>query len=160
VIAVNIVNYEFMPQVPVFHTRFHIWEDTYREVLLTDALEIHFVDMVKFRRLTEKDIRHDPLHRWLTWFDRDSPQTLVEEVIGMDTGIRRAEEKMTYVTNDKEALRAYQMREMAMSDWTSGINHAMREERQEIARRMKKRGAPIEQIAGDTGLSVDEIAKL
>jgi flagellar biosynthesis/type III secretory pathway protein FliH len=34
---------------------------------------------------------------------------------------------MAYVSNDKEALRVYQMREMAMSDWTSGINYAREE---------------------------------
>ncbi|MFP3089476.1 Rpn family recombination-promoting nuclease/putative transposase [Treponema sp. TIM-1] len=127
VIAINIVNYEFLPQVPVFHTSFHIWEDTYREVLLTDALEIHFIDMVKFRRQGEKDIRNDPLQRWLTWFDKDSPQRLVEEIIKMDTAIQKAEEKLVYVSQDKEALRAYQMREMALSDWTSGLNHAREE---------------------------------
>jgi hypothetical protein len=31
---------------------------------------------------------------------------------------------MVFASNDKEALRAYQMREMALSDWISGINHA------------------------------------
>ncbi|MFP3091129.1 Rpn family recombination-promoting nuclease/putative transposase, partial [Treponema sp. TIM-1] len=182
--AINIVNYEFLPQVPAFHTSFHIWEDTYREVLLTDALEIHFIDMVKFRRLGEKDIRNDPLHRWLTWFDKDSPQKLVEEVINMDTAIQKAEEKMSYVSNDKEALHAYQMREMAMSDWTSGLNHAREEGIQkgkregiregkregiqegiqkkaiEVARNLKKIGIPIDQIAQGTGLSVEDIAKL
>jgi predicted transposase/invertase (TIGR01784 family) len=168
VIAINIVNYEFMPRVPAFHTSFHIWEDTYREVLLTDALEIHFIDMVKFRRHEEKDIRHDPLHRWLTWCDKESPQTLVEEVVKMDTAIEKAEEKMRYVSKDKEALYAYQMREMALSDWTSGINHARLEGRQEgrleeqreIAFKMKKRGIPLDQITEDTGLSVDEVEKL
>lgn len=176
VIAINIVNYEFMGQVPAFHMRFHIWEDTYREVLLTDALEIHFIDMVKFRRLGEKDIRHKPLHRWLTWFDQDSPEKLVEEVIRMDMGIQKAEEKLTFVTNDKEALHAYQMREMALSDWTSGINHAMRQGIEqgmkkgiekgiqqkaiEVARNSKKIGIPVEQIARITGLSVEDIAKL
>jgi predicted transposase/invertase (TIGR01784 family) len=168
VIAINIVNYEFMPQVPAFHTSFHIWEDNYRDVLLTDALEIHFIDMVKFRRLEERDIRRDPLHRWLTWFDRESPQNLVEEVLKMDTAIQKAEEKMVHVTNDKEALRAYQMREMALSDWTSGINHAKREGRQEgrqeearvIAKSLKDMGDPLEKIAKATGLSVEEVEKL
>jgi predicted transposase/invertase (TIGR01784 family) len=76
VIAINIVNYEFLPRIAGFHTSFHIREDTHREVLLTDALEIRFIDMVKFRRLGEKDIRNDALHRWLTWFDRESPKSL------------------------------------------------------------------------------------
>jgi predicted transposase/invertase (TIGR01784 family) len=160
VIAINILNYEFMAQVPAFHTSFHIWEDTHRDLLLTDALEIHFIEMVKFRRLKEKNVKDDPLHRWLAWFDQDSSQTLVEEVIGMDTAIRKAEEKLSYVSNDKEVLRAYQMREMALSDWTSGINHAKREGRLEIAAKMKKRGLPPDQIAEDTGLGLEDIATL
>jgi predicted transposase/invertase (TIGR01784 family) len=168
VIAINIVNYEFMPPVPAFHTSFHIWEDTHRDVLLTDALEIHFLDMVKFRRLAERDIKNDPLQRWLTWFDTESSQKLVEEVLTMDAAIQKAEEKMVYVSNDKEALRAYQMREMALSDWTSGVNHARREGKQEgkqegaleIAKNALKKGFPIDTIAEITGLDTDTIKKL
>jgi predicted transposase/invertase (TIGR01784 family) len=188
VIAINIVNYEFMPQVPGFHLSFHIWEDTNRDILLTDALEIHFIDMVKFRRLKEKDIRSDPLHRWLTWLDKDSPDELVEEAVKMDTAIRKAEEKMEYVLGDKEALRAYQMRAMALSDLTSGLNHARKEGIQEgilkgrkegvqegmkeglrkgrlektieIARNLKSIGVPDEQIASATGLSIEETGQI
>jgi hypothetical protein len=83
-------------------------------------LEIHFIDMVKFRRMREKDIRNDPF-RWLTWLDQESPVVLVEEAMRMDGAIRKAEEKMAYVASDKEALRAYQMRAMALSDLTSGV---------------------------------------
>jgi predicted transposase/invertase (TIGR01784 family) len=61
VIAINIVNYEFIPEVPEFHLSFHIREDTHREVVLTDALEIHFIDMVKFRRHKGKDIKKQPV---------------------------------------------------------------------------------------------------
>jgi predicted transposase/invertase (TIGR01784 family) len=131
VITINILDYEFLPSGEDFHTSFHIYEDKRREILLTDALEIHFIDMVKFRRQKEKDIQKDALHRWLTWFDQNSPRSQVEEAIKMDSGIQKAEEKMAYVSRDKEALRVYQMREMALSDWTSGLNHARREGRQE-----------------------------
>jgi predicted transposase/invertase (TIGR01784 family) len=164
VIAINIVNYEFMAEAPAFHLRFHIWEDTHRDLLLTDALEIHFIDMVKFRRVREKDIRNDPLQRWLTWLDKESPRGLVEEAMKMDMAIRKAEEKMARVTRDKEALRAYQMREMALSDLTSGLNHAREEGRQEkaieVARNLKKIGVSVEQIALGTGLSIEEIEQI
>jgi predicted transposase/invertase (TIGR01784 family) len=164
VIAINIVKYEFLPEIPVFHTSFHIWEDTFREELLTDALEIHFIDLVKFRRLREKDIRNEPLHRWLTWFDQGSPRTLVEEAIEMDGAIRKAEERLADVTRDKETLRAYQMREMALSDWTSGIKHAREEVEQkmseEISRNLKKIGVPVGQRGQGTGLSALDIEKL
>jgi predicted transposase/invertase (TIGR01784 family) len=164
IININIVNYEFLPRVPAFHTRFHIWEDTYREILLTDALEIRFIEMVKFWRLFEKDVLNEPLHRWLTWFDKDSPRTIVEEVIKMDRAIQKAEERLAFVSSDKEVLRAYQMREMAMSDWTSAINYARREGEQktavEIAGNLKNIGVPFEQVAQVTGLSIEEIEKL
>jgi predicted transposase/invertase (TIGR01784 family) len=176
VIAINIVNYEFLERVPAFHTSFHIREDTYPEVILTDALEIHFIDMVKFRRMAEKDIKNDALQRWLAWFDRESPAALVEEVLTMDTAIQKAEEKMVFVSRDKEALRAYQMRELALSDWTSGINHARREGRLEgrlegrqegeqekalaIAKNALAEGVPVETICKITGLDIDAIRKL
>jgi predicted transposase/invertase (TIGR01784 family) len=133
-------------------------------LLLTDALEIHFVDMVKFRRLGEKDIRNDPLHRWLAYFDSASPEDLIEEVIKMDAGIQKAQERLAFVANDKEALREYHMREMALSDWTSGVNHARQEGRvegaKEIARNLKAMGIPIRQIVRGTGLTVEQIEKL
>jgi predicted transposase/invertase (TIGR01784 family) len=166
VIAVNIINFELMPETD-YHSSFHLWEDTRKEVMLTEALEIHFVEMPKFRRLKEKDIRNDPLQRWLTYFDKESPGELVEEVMKMDSAIQRAQERAAYVANDKEALHEYQMREMALSDWTSGVNHARREgrqegrqeEAQEIAKRLKDIGEPIEKIAKVTGLSYEEIMK-
>jgi predicted transposase/invertase (TIGR01784 family) len=139
---------------------------------LTDALEIHFVEMVKFRRLRERDIRNDALQRWLTYFDRESPAELVEEVLRMDDGIQRAQERAAYVANDKEALREYQMREMTLSDWASGVNQARREgrlegrsegrreEAQEIAQRLKGMGESVDKIAKVTGLSQDEIIGL
>lgn len=158
-VAINIVNFEFL-SVGAFHTTFHLWEDTEKNLLLTDALEIHFVNMVKFRALEEKDIKNDPLHRWLTWFDPGSPLELVKEVIKMDKAIQKAEERVTYVSQDKEALRAYQMRQMALSDWTSGVNRAKREGKIETAREMKADNMPISQIVKYTGLTEQQIKEL
>jgi predicted transposase/invertase (TIGR01784 family) len=131
VTAINIVDFEFILKGG-FHTSFHLWEDRDKSIQLTDALEIHFVDMVKFRRVEKKDIEKEPLQRWLTWFDRNSPAELVAEVEKMDRAIKKAAERAETVCRDKEALRAYQMRQMALSDWTSGINHARREGEKEV----------------------------
>jgi predicted transposase/invertase (TIGR01784 family) len=78
----------------------------------------------------------------------------------MDVGIQKAQERLAFVANDKEALREYHMREMALSDWTSGVNHARQEGQKEIARRLKARGRPLEEIAEDTGLDVETIRRL
>jgi predicted transposase/invertase (TIGR01784 family) len=94
--------------------------------MLTDALEIHFICMPLFRQLNDIDIVGNPLHRWLAFFDKNTNTQTLKKIIMIDTGIAKAQEKIQFVSQDKEALRAYQMREMALSDYTSGINYALR----------------------------------
>ena len=86
-------------------------------------VEIHYLNMVKYRKQGDRKLS-DPLHRWLTWFDRDSPQVLVMEVVKMDTAIKTANERMAQVTKDKEAMRAYWRHQMALSDRTVELNYA------------------------------------
>jgi flagellum-specific peptidoglycan hydrolase FlgJ len=56
----------------------------------------------------------------------------------MDTAIQKADEKIRRVLSDKEAFRAYQMREQAMSDYTSTINYARREGRRAIPLKLSR----------------------
>jgi predicted transposase/invertase (TIGR01784 family) len=171
VIAINIVDFEAIPLNEV-HTSFHLWEDKQKECLLTDALEIHFIDMVKFRHLREKDIVNNPLHRWLTFFDKHTNEQTLKEVIKMDTAIERAQKKIGFVAQDKEMLREYQMREMALSDFTSGINNARREgiaigkQQGDLQRsaivviNLRSAGFPVEKIADYIQLPVEDVIKI
>lgn len=163
VIAINIVNFEAV-KADDFHTVFHLWEDTHRDCLLTDALEIHFIDVKKFNALSRKDIKNNPLHRWLTFFDQDISDNLLKEVTDMDAAIHKANEKMEFLANDKETLRLYHMREMAQIDYNSGIKKARDEGKieaqTETARNLLKMHMPSEKIAEATGLTVEEINKL
>ncbi|MDR2607436.1 MAG: hypothetical protein LBC57_03510, partial [Treponema sp.] len=73
---------------------------------------------------------------------------------------------------DPTLLRSYLRYAKAESDEITRINGARREGRQEgrregrqegrleIAAKMKKRGLPLDQIAEDTGLTVEEIKRL
>jgi predicted transposase/invertase (TIGR01784 family) len=171
VIGINILGFKYIP-LEDFHTSFHIYEDRHKEYRLTDALELHFLDMVRFSRLEEKDIVNDPLHRWLVYLDKHSPQNLIEEVINMDPAIRKMQERVDLILGDEALLRAYLSYEKAASDEVTRINGARREGRaegraegrvekeQEIARRMKTRGRPLEEIAEDTGLDMETIKRL
>jgi predicted transposase/invertase (TIGR01784 family) len=87
VIAVNIVNFNF-PPLRKYHTCFHIREDDEREMVLTNSLEIHFINMVQYRKLIKKfsdSLSTEPLIRWLAWFNQSSPPELVAEVKRMGT---------------------------------------------------------------------------
>ena len=49
VISINIVNFNY-PPTKNFHSCFHLREDTEPEIILTESLEIHFLNMVKYRK--------------------------------------------------------------------------------------------------------------
>ena len=165
VIAINIVNFEFLPSGG-FHTVFHLREDSMNELILTNALEIHILDMVKYRRDVRKssmnlnEMMQDPLQRWLAWFDLGSPPDLIAEVIRMDSAILRAEEKQEFVISDEDALQIYEMRQKAIRDRISendyareeGVKEGEERGKAEVARKMKKAGRPITEIEEFTGL--------
>ena len=129
--------------------------------MLTDALEIRFIDMVKFRRMYNNRERYgsffdDPLHRWVTFFDKNSPTELIEEVVKMDTAIQKAQERITFITQDEASLRAYEMREKAIMDWNSAIGYHTRE----IARKLKADNMSTDQIIKYTGLTEKQVNEL
>ena len=68
VITINIVNFDNI-KLDDFHTCFHLWEDDHHDYMLTDVLEIHFINMVKFRKLKTGDIANNLLERWLPSVD-------------------------------------------------------------------------------------------
>ena len=75
----------------------------------------------------------------------------------MDTAIEKADTKLRTVSQDEETRRIYEMREKAMSDWTSGINHATRKgelsKALSIARNMIEDSEPVDKIIKYTGLT-------
>jgi predicted transposase/invertase (TIGR01784 family) len=123
VITINILGTEFL-SVDEFHASFHLWEDTHKDYLLTGALEMHFIDMVKFGRLKEKDIEHNELHRWLTFFDKNTGNQTIEKIVEMDTAIKKVQDKITFVAQDSNMLHEYRMREMAVYDFNNGMRAA------------------------------------
>jgi predicted transposase/invertase (TIGR01784 family) len=163
VIVINIVNFAVV-EIDDFHTTFHLWEDTHKDCLLTDALEMHFIDVKMFNKLADKDLRNNPLHRWLAFLDEDIGENVLKEVTAMDAAIQKAEERLNFLANDKEALRLYHLREMARIDYNSGMNKAKAEGKvegkNEIAKTMLKKGMSVEMIAECTDLPLDYIKQL
>ena len=98
----------------------------------------------------------------------------------MDPAIQAANERMVYVTGDKEAIWAYERYKMALSDYTSEMNYVrdksmkkgMKKGRAEgltegraegileIARKMKNAGRPLSEIMEFTGLPTESIEQI
>ena len=185
VIAINIIDFDFLPGGNV-HTYFNLREAANPSLILSGALEIHFINMVKWRKQEDKDIVKNSLHRWLTWFDEGSPPELVAEVVSMDSTIKAADERQSYIARtrtetlrvegsplpNEEARRVYWSRRKAEHDRISGLNHARREGRgeglqegreernTEIARNALAEGFSMEAIQKITGLDLEAIKQL
>jgi predicted transposase/invertase (TIGR01784 family) len=174
VIAINIVDFNFPPLREV-HTCFHLREDRHRDYVLTEAIEIHFLNMVQYRKQWKGKL-DDPLSRWLAWLNMGKGKELAEEAVKMDAAIQAANERMVYVTGDKEEIWAYERYLMALSDRTSEINYArdkahakglakgLAEGRAEgileIAAKMKNAGRPLSEIEEFTGLPAETIEQM
>jgi hypothetical protein len=108
--------------------------------MLTDALEIHFVSMFKFRQLKEKDIKNNPLHRWLTFFSKETDEATIKKIIQMDKAIKKAYGKISHVSFDEEELRIYEMRELAQMDYDINMTAARREGMEKGMRKGRREG--------------------
>ena len=78
----------------------------------------------------------------------------------MDSAISKANERLNFVSQDKEFLRNYHMREMALSDWTTGVNTAIEKKALEIAKNLLRKGMTAEFIHETTGLDKETIQSL
>ena len=123
-IAINIVGYDF-PDGGGAHTRFRLREVTDPTLELTGAMEIHFLNVVKWRRQVRKDFSGDPLHRWLAWLDPESPPETIEEVKSMDIAIAHADGRQRVVMRGRRAREAYEATQKAEMDRRSEIAFAV-----------------------------------
>ena len=60
VIAINIIDFDFLPSRN-YHTCFRLREDQEREIILTNSLELHFINMVKYRKYRAKNEDETPM---------------------------------------------------------------------------------------------------
>ena len=141
-----------------------MWEDHNKDYLLTGLVEIHFIEVEKFEALERKDLKGDKLQRWLTFFKADLSQEKLEELMEMDQDIKRAEERLEYLSSDPETLALYKVREASLHERANMISGAKEEGKKEsqiaIAINLLSLGMDLETISQATGLSIEEIEKL
>jgi predicted transposase/invertase (TIGR01784 family) len=168
-VTINILDFELL-DISRFHSIYHLYEDHEDDYMLTDAMEIHFIEYPKFRR-AEKNVQ-DPLHRWLLFLDDKLPEEQLEELIAMDPVIRKAEERLEWLSGDEATLRLYEAREFSRIERNSlvgeaeerGMEKGMEKGRQEgmetTAVNMLREGMDIALIIKVTDLPATKIEAL
>lgn len=163
VITINILDFNYI-ELKKFHTKFHLWEDEEKDYMLTDLVEIHFIEIPKFKELKEKNLKEDKLQRWLTFFRNDISDETLKELMDMDKDIKRAEERLEYLGSDPKTLEMYKAREKALHERANMINSAREEgiEKgiEKTAQNLLNMGMDVELIVKATGLEKEKIEEI
>ena len=156
VITINILDFNFI-DLDKFHTEFTLRESEYNDYKLTDVLEIHFIEMPKFKKLSNKDLENDRLQRWLMFLRNDISDSELEDLIDMDNDIKKAEERLEYLSSDPQTMEIYWERERALYERANLISTGEHNEKVNTVLRSYKLGLTIEQIAKISELKEEQV---
>ena len=169
-ITINIVGKGFKLNNKI-HSRYCL-KDIETDEILTDILEIHFLNLEKARELKNID---DPLVRWLLFIDSNSKEE--RAMLAANSPVLKIlNEKIDILTLSPTEKKLYESRMKLKSDIVSisnsqfnkgmkkgmekGIEKGREEESFNTARRMKKARCEVSFIMEMTGLTQEEIEKL
>ncbi|GFZ32155.1 hypothetical protein CSC2_26810 [Clostridium zeae] len=154
-ITINILNFNYIDSNK-YHTTYHLYEDD-EKIMLSDILEIHFVELPKF--LDEQPKLNNSLNKWLAFLTK--PEKEVMEVVEMgEPAIKKAITVLDMLSRDPETVRLAELRMKKILDEKSMIEGAKDERNKEIAKNALRKGADISFVMEITGLSEDEVRKL
>jgi len=161
-ILINIVNFEFN-EGENFHQQFHCAEPGNCKNEYADLTLVHTIDLVKFRKLKEIDIKNQ-LHQWGIFFCKNEYLKEFKEVIKMNKSIKLADEKVKEVLSDGENERLYERLELKKHEIETEFKDAETRgkisEKKKIAISLLKKEYGINEVVDVTGLSIDEVQKL
>ncbi len=156
-ITINILEFNIFKDGP-YHEKCMIRRDYNKEVL-TEDLEIHFIQIPKCRK---EDVK-TKLDQWVQYIGNVSKEG-VNIAMKENKEIRKAQEELEYLTGDEAERRIAELREKAIRDEITNLEGAREEgvlrEKKEIAKKLKKMNMRIEDIEKATGLSKEEIEEL
>ena len=141
---------------------------------LTEDLEIHFLEIPKFKLKSVKEMKR--LEKWLAYFSNKLDERETEELAMSETAINEAiQAEHVFMQSDVERWQ-YEQREKAMRDYISamstsrreglrqGLEEGWREGRREgvleMARSLLALNVPVDVIEKSSGLTHAEIRDL
>ena len=168
-ICILVADFEIntLKSIEKYHTKWNIREDKYREIILTDKLELHIIDLTK---LDKKADQEEGLLSWCK-FIKD-PEKLEGTIMKENEDIKKAKEELEKINQNEYDRMIAELREKAVRDNATMINSGYKKGKEEglkegelnkqleIAKNMIKEGIGINIISKVTGLSVEKLKEL
>ena len=174
---------EKLKEIEKYHTKWNIREEEYKNIILTDRLELHIIELEKLERRNNKSKEEEELLNWCKFIK--FPEKVEESIIMKNEEIKKAKEQLNKISQDKKERRLAELREKAIMDEMairdSGYNEGRKEgleegihrgielgkeegvkkgkkaEKKSIAQNMLEMKIDKEIISKVTGLTISEI---
>ena len=167
-ITINLLNFSLLPQKSP-HNMYGLY-DIVSGHRLTEDLEIHFLEIPKFKLKSVKEMKR--LEKWLAYFSNKLNERETEELAMSEVAIKEAiQAEHIFMQSDVERWQ-YEQREKAMRDYLSamtssrdeGLQEGRREGRREgildMARSLLALNVPVDVIEKSSGMTRAEILAL
>jgi len=173
VISINLLNFNLNKVNKNVHSCYMIY-DTKSKRLLTDHLQIHMIELKKFK-FKDNNLKKD-LNYWLGFFTTNNMEEYMSEIVKEKPIMEEAHKRYNNFIRSRLMMSEYEKKEIYQYDKQitleekrrEGIKEGRREGRLEgiknekysIAKNLKKSGLDIKFISENTGLSIEEVEKL
>ena len=165
VISINLLNFSLNKNDKNVHSCYMIY-DTKNARLLTDHLQIHIIELKKFK-FKDNDLKKD-LNYWLGFFTTKDMEEYMSEIVKEKPIMEEAHKRYNNFIRSRLMMSEYEKKEIYQYDKQitleekrrEGIKEGIEKRNYTIAKSMKKENIDIETIKRITGLTIKEIKKL
>ena len=169
VISINLLNFNLNKFNKNVHSCYMIY-DTKNARLLTDHLQIHIIELKKFK-FKNNDLKKD-LNYWLGFFTTNNMEEYMSEIVKEKPIMEEAHKRYNNFIRSRLMMSEYEKKEIYQYDKqitleekrregkAEGIKEGIEKRNYTIAKSMKKENIDIETIKRITGLTIKEIEKL
>ena len=163
-ISIIFLDYEIekLKELPT-HTKWQIRNDKNGKILLTEDLEIHIIEIPKINKMLE----NGSLKKWILFLENPEGEE-TKKMAEKEKEIKEAIETLEDISSDEAKERIAELREKYIMDRASeletaeekGIKKGKKEGIKAVAKKMKQKNIPIDDIIDVTGLTKEDIEKL
>lgn len=143
-------------------TRWHVREDTCKDVVLTEKLYLVIIELKKLKEKKALTSAEKTLLNWCKFLN--SPEKLEETIMTENENIKKAKEKLDEINNNDQEYWAAVARQKELIRQANirrdAIEEGIEKGKIEIAKNMLKKNMPLSDIVELTGLTKEEIQKL
>jgi len=153
-ISIVIADFEIVENSPKYHHTFQL-NDKETGVTFTDVMEINTLELKKIPEQSDNTKKYD----WLQ-FLRAEREEEFDMLAQRSPAVKKAVVELKRLSQDEEAQRLYEAREMAIRDENSRLRTAHNKAFREVATNAINMGLTNEQILKLTNLPISEIESL